>query len=622
MHADGKRFAHFFTAVPSIFAAQSLQAGGAALRQLIRSAGHRAVFWLVPFYRALLGRVIFIGVTGSSGKTTAKDLLGAVLATRFQGTKSRGNYNRPLSLAKSILCVRPWHKFCVLEIAVCTQDGLIPLEVSIGLARPQMGIVTGVGQEHLSAFGSIEAIAAEKAKMVAALPPHGTAVLNVDDPHVSAMQARCVGRIITYGASPEAMVRAENVRACWPQRLSFTVHYQGQTHEVSTQLCGAHWVPSVLAALAGGIALDVPLASAVQAIGTVPPFEGRMSPFIRSDGVTFIVDDAKAPLWSMPTVLQFMKEAHAVRKTMVIGTISDYAGKSERTYVSVARQALEVADHVVFVGHRARKCLKAKRHPGDEALQAFYSKDAACDYLREWCRPGDLVLVKGSQYERLGTIVEDSLRPAVPTIGAPTTIREKESTRAHAVIGLGNPGAQYERTPHNIGHLVIDSVARSLGGEWHRQEQAMVARLERQGQSIYLVKLLTKVNSGGPPLMQLAQQLGFGPAECILVHDDLDLPLGHVRVHTQGGDGGHRGVRSILEAFRTDAVRRVRIGVGRPRQKDHLRSYVVTPFSAADRLPIDTACEAAVGRVLELLPKAPASDPTEVASREQSLDGP
>ena len=348
--------------------------------------------------------MVFIGVTGSCGKTTAKDLLYAVLTTQFPGRKSSGNRNHPSNLATTILRVRPWHKFCVLEIAITTRGGRIPLEVPIGLTRPQIGIVTTVGREHL---GTIEAVAAEKAKLVAALPPNGTAVLNADDPTVSAMGTLHAGPTITYGINPDAMVRAGNIRASWPQRLTFTVHYQGQSHEVCTQLFGAHLVPSVLAALAGGIAMGVPLAAAVQAIGQVRPSRSRMSPITRPDGVTFIADTWKASLWSIPAALQFIQQAQAPRKTVVIGTISDYSCEHERAYILIAREALEVADHVVFVGPRASKCLKAKRHPDDRALQAFYSKHAACDYLREWLRPGDLVLIKASASDQLRTIVEE-----------------------------------------------------------------------------------------------------------------------------------------------------------------------------------------------------------------------
>jgi len=349
-----------------------------------RLAYRRTILWLAPLYRVQLRRVVFIGVTGSCGKTTTKELIAAVLATQFRGRKNPGNSNLPHSIARTILHVRPWEKFCVLEIAAAIRGERIPLEDSLRLARPQIGVVTNIGTDHLSAFHTVEAIAVEKGKLVASLPPLGTAVLNADDMHVRAMAARCAGRVITYGLASNAMVRAENISSNWPERLSFTARYAEQPHTIHTQLCGAHWVPCVLAALAVGLAMGVPLAKAAQGIATVAPLRRRMSPMTHLDGGTFILDDAKAPLWSIAPMLQFMKEARATRKIVVIGTISDYRGNSDRTYVAVARQALEVADRVVFVGRRASKCLKAKRHPQHDALQSFYSVDAARDCLRGW----------------------------------------------------------------------------------------------------------------------------------------------------------------------------------------------------------------------------------------------
>ena len=137
--------------------------------------------------------------------------------------------------------------------------------------KPRIGVVTNIGSDHISAFGSVEAIAAEKGKLIAALPSDGIAILNADDPNVLAMRSRCAGRVITYGLAPEAMVRAENVNAAWPERLSFTVCFDGQSQPVHTQLPGAHLVHCALAAVAVGLAMGVPLTVAAQAIQRVPP---------------------------------------------------------------------------------------------------------------------------------------------------------------------------------------------------------------------------------------------------------------------------------------------------------------------------------------------------------------
>jgi peptidyl-tRNA hydrolase len=129
----------------------------------------------------------------------------------------------------------------------------------------------------------------------------------------------------------------------------------------------------------------------------------------------------------------------------------------------------------------------------------------------------------------------------------------------------------------------------------------MVADVGWRGEAVYLVRLLTNVNDSGPILSQLGYLLGFRLAECILIHDDIDLPLGNVRTRMRGGDGGHKGVRSILQAFQTDVIRRVKIGVGRPTQKEQLACYVLTAFSSAERPIIDRACVEAADHTPEMV---------------------
>ncbi len=262
--------------------------------------------------------------------------------------------------------------------------------------KPQIGVVTNVGMDHYSVFGSVDAIAAEKGKLVSALPVNGTAVLNADDARVLAMQSRCAGRVVTYGLSPTAVLRADDVRADWPNRLSFTALYEDQSIRVETQLCGAFWTPSVLAAMAVGQIMGVPLAASADAIRKVPPVEGRMCPVTTADGVTFISDCWKAPQWTIPASLEFMGQAAAKRKIVVIGTISDYPGKAAAKHPRVARQAMEAADFVLFVGAYASKCLTARRHPHDQTLQAFVTVRQLSRFLRDFLQPGDLVLLKGS----------------------------------------------------------------------------------------------------------------------------------------------------------------------------------------------------------------------------------
>jgi UDP-N-acetylmuramoyl-tripeptide--D-alanyl-D-alanine ligase len=624
--------------------------------RVVRPAYERSLQFLASVYRRWLRRVVFIGVTGSTGKTTTKDLIAAVLSSQFTGHRNPGSLNKEDSVARTILSTRLRHTFCVQEVAVGAA-GPGSIDQRLALVRPRIGVVTNVATDHLAAFGTVEAVAAEKAKLIAALPPDGTAVLNADDPRVLAMRSKCAAAVITYGLAPEAMLRAENIRSIWPERLSFTLLYGGEALPVQTKLCGTHWVPSVLAALAVGLAMGVPLSAAVTAVGAVEPFKGRMSPVSHDDGATFIRDDWKASLSTIPPALDFMKEARAKRKIVIVGTISDSPG-SDRIYASVARQALAVADHVIFVGPLAFASLRAKRHARDDALRAFGTVKDVCEYLRRFLQPGDLVLLKGSntadhlvrlvlarttgvecwraQCGRLDFCdacpllhVPAAVGPGASVAdpgqaGAEVALAEIEATAgssgaAQVVVGLGNPGERYENTPHNVGQRVLDVLARSLGSEWAREEQALVARAEWQGATVHLVKPLAKVNTTGEVLAQLTHDLGFGPADCILVYDDIDLPVGAVRVRMRGSDGGHKGVRSIIQAFQTDMLRRVKIGVGRPAERKQAGDHVLTAFSPEELPAIEQACVEAAEQALKLLtpakrPKTP-DDPSLRAPR-------
>jgi UDP-N-acetylmuramyl pentapeptide synthase len=186
------------------------------------------------------------------------------------------------------------------------------------------------------------------------------------------------------------------VRGAWPQRLSFVGTHEGESVPVTTQLVGKHWVTGALGALAAGVARGIPLADCARAVAAVEPMAGRMSPVELDDGVTFIRDDIKAPLWSFPLALEVLAEAEAERKIAVIGTISDYAGAVGRKYRRVAREALEVADQVCFVGNNAHLALKERSGPRGHALRAFATVKDAAEEINPGLRPGDLVLLKGS----------------------------------------------------------------------------------------------------------------------------------------------------------------------------------------------------------------------------------
>ena len=359
---------------------------------LVRALRLRPGLAAATVHRRRLKDVAFIGVTGSCGKTTTKELIAAALASGLRGRKSPAQGNGLAVIAKTVLRTTRKDAFCVLEVAAGNPGGVAR---AARLVRPQIAVVTHVASDHRTLYRTLEAVAAEKRELLAGAGDGAIAVLNYDDPHVIAMAQGFGGPVLTFGCSSGAMLRAEEVRSPWPERLSFTLRFGERSLPVQTRLCGRHWVSSVLAALGAAVAMGVPLERSLEALAAVPPTPGRMSPVSRG-GVTFVCDNIKAPLWTMGSIFEFLADAHAARKVAAIGTISDYPGSSSRAYRRAAEGALSVADEVLFVGPNASRALNARRDGDGPPLHAFATLPEAAEHLRSALREGDLVLLKGS----------------------------------------------------------------------------------------------------------------------------------------------------------------------------------------------------------------------------------
>jgi PTH1 family peptidyl-tRNA hydrolase len=176
---------------------------------------------------------------------------------------------------------------------------------------------------------------------------------------------------------------------------------------------------------------------------------------------------------------------------------------------------------------------------------------------------------------------------------------------AQAIIGLGNPGPEYRDTRHNVGQRVVETLARRLHARFAREAGHQVARTAWQNERLYLVKPTCFMNVSGPVVARMSCKLGLDRADLVIVFDDLDLPLGKVRARKKGSAGGHRGVRSVIEALGTDVFRRVKVGIGRPAQaapeRDRVVDHVLSPFYPDEREAIESACAEAGDLALKLV---------------------
>jgi PTH1 family peptidyl-tRNA hydrolase len=179
---------------------------------------------------------------------------------------------------------------------------------------------------------------------------------------------------------------------------------------------------------------------------------------------------------------------------------------------------------------------------------------------------------------------------------------------AQAIIGLGNPGPEYRDTRHNVGARVLDGIAKTLHARFAREGGHLVGAARWHGEPVYLVKPQSYMNESGPAVARIARRLHLGPADLVVVFDDLDLPLGKVRVRMSGSAGGHNGVRSLITALGTDALRRVKIGIGRPepppgsgQRRDEVVDHVLSAFEPEEQDTVTAACEEAAQQAIKLL---------------------
>jgi peptidyl-tRNA hydrolase, PTH1 family len=174
---------------------------------------------------------------------------------------------------------------------------------------------------------------------------------------------------------------------------------------------------------------------------------------------------------------------------------------------------------------------------------------------------------------------------------------------AHVVVGLGNPGPEYRDTRHNVGQRVLEHLAAGdlRGTRWHRDDGTELSEGRWRGETVRLIKPQAFMNLCGPVVAHALRRHGAEPPDLVLVYDDIDLPLGTVRMRMKGSHGGHNGVRSVIDALGTSDIRRVKVGIGRPEHKGDVPDHVLTVFEPEELPLVESAVTEAARRVLALL---------------------
>jgi UDP-N-acetylmuramoyl-tripeptide--D-alanyl-D-alanine ligase len=365
---------------------------------------HDGVAALGRLARAVLDRlpdVPVVGITGSAGKTSTKDLLAAVLAGAAPTVAPRGSFNNEVGVPLTVLRADAATRFLVVEMGA---RGVGHIADLCRIAPPRVGVVLNVGTAHVGEFGGRDAVATAKGELVEALPSAadgGVAVLNVDDPSVRAMAARTKARVVGAGESPGADVRAVDVDVDGSGRPRFMLAAGAGAEPVHLRLHGEHHVANALAAAAAALSLGLPLAPVAAALSRAEPASRwRMEVTEREDGVTVVNDAYNANPESMRAALKALAVLGRGRRTWaVLGEMLELGDGSAAEHDAIGRLAVRLdVSRLVVVGAGARALHTGAVHEGSWGEESVFVPDAEAAHrlLAEQLRPGDVVLVKSS----------------------------------------------------------------------------------------------------------------------------------------------------------------------------------------------------------------------------------
>jgi UDP-N-acetylmuramoyl-tripeptide--D-alanyl-D-alanine ligase len=349
-----------------------------------------------------------VGVTGSTGKTIAKEIVADVLSGTFRVLRNEGNLNSETGLPMTLLRLEPSHQLSVLEMSMYTEGEIARLAE---IARPEVGVVLAVHPTHLERAGSLDAIARAKAELPAALPADGLAVLNADDARVLAMRNVTAATVRTFGLGPDADVRAVDVESNGVNGTTFTLDAPWGRRRLRSATPGRHLVPHALAAATVADHFGVPLDEVEDALAAGSRAEHRMAVVEATAGATVIDDTYNASPVSVAAALDFLGEsplAPGRARYAVLGDMLELGPDEERLHREVGALAAGVADALVAVGERGRWIAEGAQAAGLRRITTVRDADEAVRAVERDLAPGvgDLLLVKGSRGIELDRLVK------------------------------------------------------------------------------------------------------------------------------------------------------------------------------------------------------------------------
>ncbi len=349
-------------------------------------------------------RATVVAVTGSTGKSSTKEVLATVLSQRLVTLSAEKSFNNEVGVPATLLRLRDEHQAVVLELAM---RGEGQIDYLARLARPEVGVITNIGMSHLELLGSREAIARAKGELLDHLGPRGVAVLNRDSPGLAAQAARHGGRTIWYGFGNDAEVRAVDVELAGLSGSRFRLVTGVGEAVVEFGLPGRHMIANALAAAAAGLAAGLALGDVVAGLAAARNLPLRLEVVSLPGGRRVINDAYNAAPDSVLAALQVLASEPAARRVVCLGDMLEMGVVAESEHLRVGHEAAAVAQVVIGVGDLGRLVTEGARDAGHAVVHHAADVAAAGQLLAELTRAGDLILLKASRAVGLEAVLAD-----------------------------------------------------------------------------------------------------------------------------------------------------------------------------------------------------------------------
>lgn len=365
---------------------------------------------LAHYRRKQMPELTVLAVTGSSGKTTVKEMISAILGQHHQVLKTKGNFNNLIGLPHSLLPVTAEHDFAVLEMGM-NRPGEIARLAEI--AEPDVACITNVQGAHLAGLATIDGVARAKGELFAGMKAWGTLVVNADDVRVRKLARRLRQRKISFGRSTSATVRATRIVSLGEEGMRFTLHIGAWSERVRIVSLGAHNVMNALAAAAMAHAVGLPPAEIASGLSAHRPYDKRMQISVLPSGLKLINDAYNANPSSMLAALEAVHNLkNRQRIVAVLGDMLELGSHSVTAHRLVGENAARLDfDYLLAVGEFAGEMVTGARNAGMTTNQAQHcaSKEAIVAWLGKAVQEGrlaagDILLLKGSRGMRMETI--------------------------------------------------------------------------------------------------------------------------------------------------------------------------------------------------------------------------